>query len=108
MPHIREFANTLYFDYMEFQKNLQEQLARLPQANSAADMAELQIVYAEEPTLPLLDCLVQFSTLADSTCPEPHLLLTERGSFHEFHEIAVIVIPYVQTFLTLLGVVVPI
>lgn len=108
MPHIREFANTLYFDYMEFQKKLQEQLARLPQTNSATDMAELQIIYAEEPTLPLLDCLVQFSTLADSTCPEPHLLRTERGSFHEFHEIAVIVIPYVQTLLTLLGVVVPI
>jgi len=108
MPHIREFANTLYFDYMEFQKKLQEQLVHLPQANSATDMAELQIVYAEEPTLPLLDCLVQFSTLADSRCPEPHMLRTERGSFHEFHEIAVIAIPYVQTFLTLLGVVVPI
>lgn len=108
IPHIREFANTLYFNYMEFQKKLQEQLARLPQANSTTDMAELQIVYAEEPTLPLLDCLVQFSTLADSMCPEPHLLRTERGSFHEFHEIAVIVIPYVQTLLNLLGVVVPI
>lgn len=108
MPHIREFANALYFDYIEFQKKLQEQLARLPQANSATDMAELQIVYAEKPALPLLECLVQFSTLADSMCPEPHLLRTERGSFHEFHEIAVIVIPYVQTLLTLLGVVVPI
>lgn len=108
MPHIREFANTLYFDYMGFQKKLQEQLVQLPQANGVADMAELQIVYAEEPALPLLDCLAQFSTLADSACPEPHLLRTERGSFHEFHEIAVIAIPYVQTLLALLGVVVPI
>lgn len=108
MPHIREFANTLYFDYMEFQKELQEQLVRLPQADSVADMAELQIVYAEEPALPLLDCLAQFSTLADSACPGPHLLRTERGSFHEFHEIALIAIPYVQTLLALLGVVVPI
>lgn len=108
MPHIREFANTLYFDYMEFQKKLQEQLVRLPQADSVADMAELQIVYAEEPALPLLDCLAQFSTLADSACPEPHLLRTERGSFHEFHEIALIAIPYVQTLLSLLGVVIPI
>lgn len=108
MPLIREFANTLYFDYLEFQKKLQEQLEQLPKANSTANMAELQIVYKEEPTLPLLECLVQFSTLANSTCPEPHLLRTERGSFHEFHEIAVIVIPYVQTLLNLLGVVVPI
>lgn len=108
MPHIHEFANTLYFNYMEFQKKLQEQLARLPQVNSTSDTAELQIVYAEEPTLPLLDCLLQFSTLANSTCPKPRLLRTERGSFHDFHEIAVIVIPYVQTLLTLLGVIVPI
>lgn len=108
MPHIREFANTLYFDYMEFQKKLQEQLMRLPRADNADDMAELQIVYTEEPALPLLGCLTQFSALAGPSCPEPHLLRTEKGSFHEFHEIAVIAIPYVQTLLALLGVVVPI
>lgn len=108
MSHIREFANMLYFDYMAFQKNLQEQMVRLPQADSVADLAELQIVYEEEPTRPLIDCLAQFSILADSKCPEPHLLRTEKGSFHEFHEIAVIAIPYVQTLLALLGVAVPI
>lgn len=108
MPHIHEFANALYFSYMEFQKKLQDQLVQLPQANSITDKAELQIVYAEKPNLPLLECLIQFSVLAGPTCPEPQLLRTERGSFHEIHEIAVIAIPYVQTFLALLGVIVPI
>lgn len=108
MPHIQGFANALYFGYMEFQKKLQDQLMRLPKANSVTDKAELQIVYTEEPDLPLLDCLIQFSTLAGPICSEPQLLRTERGSFHEFHEIAVAVIPYVQTLFALLGVVVPI
>jgi len=108
MSHIHEFANTIYFDYMKFQEKLQGQLMQLPQADNVTDMAELQIVYEEEPVLPLFDCLVQFSALANPACSKPHLLRTEKGSFHEFHEIAVIVIPYVQTLLALLGVVAPI
>lgn len=108
MPHVREFANTLYFDYIEFQQRLQQQLVQLPRVDQVTEMAELQIVYTEEPTLPLLDCLIQFSALAAPECPKPRLLRTERGSFHEFHEIALIAIPYIQTLLALLGVVVPI
>lgn len=108
MPHIHEFANALYFSYMEFQKKLQDQLMQLPKANSVTDKAELQIVYAEKPEMPLLDCLIQFSALADPACPEPQLLRTKQGSFHEIHEIAAVIIPYVQTFLALLGVIVPI
>ena len=107
MPHIREFANTLYFSYMEFQKNLQDQLRQLPQTNSVTDKAELQIVYEEKPSLPLLDYLIQFSVLAGPAYPEPQLLRTEQGSFHEIHEIALSIVPYVQTFFTLLGVITP-
>ncbi len=108
MPHIHEFANALYFDCMDFQKKLQRQLMQLPQSNQVTDTAELQIVYSEEPSLPLLDCLTELSSLASPLCPKPYLIRTEKGSFHEFHEIAVIVIPYIQTLLSLLGVVTPI
>lgn len=107
MPHIRAFANTLYFSYMEFQKNLQDQLRQLPQTNSVTDKAELQIVYEEKPSLPLLDYLIQFSVLAGPAYPKPQLLRTEQGSFHEIHEIALSIVPYVQTFFTLLGVITP-
>lgn len=108
MPHIHGFANTLYFSYMEFQKELQDQLMQLPQTNNITDKAELEIVYVEKPSLPLLDYLLQFSALAGPSCPEPQLLRTERGSFHEFHEIALIIMPYLQTFFSLLGVIKPI
>lgn len=104
MPHIQEFANMLYFDYMDFQKKLQERLMQLPQPESVIDTAELQIVYLEEPDVPLLNCLMELSSFAGPACPEPYLIRTEKGSFHDFHEIAVIAIPYIQTLLSLLGV----
>lgn len=104
MPHIQEFTNMLYFDYMDFQKKLQERLVHLPCPENAIDTAELQIVYLEEPEIPLLDCLVELSSFAGAECPKPYLIRTERGSFHDFHEVAIIAIPYNQTFLSLLGV----
>lgn len=108
MPHIQEFVNMLYFDCMDFQKKLQERLMQLYRPEKVTDTAELQISYLEEPDVPLLDCLVELSSLAGPACPEPYLIRTEKGSFHDFHEIAVIAIPYIQTLLSLLGVAVPI
>ena len=108
MVHIREYANMLYFSFMAFQRELQEKLAQLPKASQITDTAELRIIYAEEPTIPLLECLTELSGLAPQGCPAPRLIRVERGSFHEFHEIAVAVIPYLQTLFAFLGVVVPI
>ncbi len=108
LPHIQEFANMLYFDYMNFQKRLQERLAQLPRPEKVTDTAELQIDYLEEPSVPLLNCLAELSAFAGTECPEPRLIRTEKGSFHDIHEIAVVAIPYIQTLLSFLGIAVQI
>lgn len=105
---IREYANMLYFNFMEFQKELQNNLERLPETSNITDTVELKIVYSEQPTLPLLNILTEFSVLADPRCPMPSLIRTEKGSFVEFHDIAVVIIPYLQTLFAFLGVVIPI
>lgn len=106
-PHIREFANTLYFCFLDFQKELQGRLKQLPQSPDINDTVELKIIYAERPSVPLLDCLTELSSIAAPNCPMPRLIRVEQGSFHEFHEIAVVAIPYLQTFFSFLGVVAP-
>ena len=45
---------------------------------------------------------------AGSDCPAPRFIRAEKGSYQEMHEIALMIIPYLQTFFALLGVVVPI
>lgn len=52
--------------------------------------------------------MTKLSDLAPLGCPSPRLIRVERGSFREFHEIAVVVIPYLQTLFAFLGVVVPV
>lgn len=107
LPHIREFANTLYFCFLDFQKELQERLKQLPPSSDINDTVELKIIYAERPSVPLLDYLTELSSIAAPNCPMPRLIRVEQGSFHEFHEIAVIVMPYLQTFFSFLGVAAP-
>ncbi|MCH5271838.1 MAG: pentapeptide repeat-containing protein [Lachnospiraceae bacterium] len=108
MPYITEYANMLYFNFINFQQELQKRLEQLPKTSNILDTAELKIVYLERPTFPLLDLLTEFSSIADLDCPAPNLICTEKGSFHEYHNIAIMIIPYLQTFLALLGVTVPI
>ena len=108
IPHIREYANMLYFTLVDFQRELQKRRNNLPKPSSASETVELQIVYTEQPTFPLIDYLSELSSIADPACPKPHLIRTETGSFHEFHEIALIAMPYLQTFFSLLNIIVPI
>lgn len=108
VPHIREYVNMLYFSFLDFQRELQKQLVQLPRFSRITDTVELKIVYAEEPSVSLLGCLTALNDLAPMGCPPPRLIRVEQGSFHEFHEIAVAVIPYLQTFFSFLQIVVPI
>lgn len=108
MPLIREYANMLYFDFIDFQKELQDHLHQLPLASNITETAELKVVYSEEPQLPLLNFLIEFSTLIGPNCPMPSLIRTEKGSFLEYHEIAVVILPYLQTLFGFLGIIVPI
>lgn len=108
MPLIREYTNMLYFNFIDFQKELQDRIHQLPLASDITETVELKVVYSEEPQFPLLNYLTEFSTLAGPNCPMPSLIRTEKGSFHEYHEIAVAILPYLQTLFGLLGIVVPI
>lgn len=106
-PHIREYSNMLYFRFIDFQKELQQCIKQFPQDLNNTDIAELKIVYSDKPAIPLLDYLIEFTALIDGRCPMPNLIRTEKGSFHEYHNIAIAIIPYLQTFMSLLGVVTP-
>lgn len=108
MPLIREYANMLYFDFIDFQTKLQELLYKLPNASALNETVELKMVYTEKPQLPLLNYLIEFSSLVGPDCPMPSLIRTETGSFLEYHEIAVAILPYLQTLFGFLGVAVPI
>lgn len=108
IPLLREFANMLYFDFINFQEELQESLFKLPRISDITEIVELEIVYLEEPGFPLLNFLKEFSTLVGPRCPAPKLVYTQKGSFHEYHEIAAAILPYLQTLFGFLGVVVPI
>lgn len=108
MPLIREYSNKLYFDFINFQKELQKHINQLPKIFNITEMAELKIIYLEKPQVPLLHYLAEFSILIGSNCPMPNLVRTEKGSFHEYHEIAVAILPYLQTFFAFLGIITPI
>lgn len=108
MPHIQEYINMLYFDFVSFQNNLQKLIEKIPQPTKTNKMVELKIIYSEKPTLPLLELLNDFCAFVNPDSPKPNLIRTEKGSFHEFHEMAEIIIPYLQTFFSLLGIVIPV
>lgn len=107
LPHIREYANMLYFNFLDFQNELQQKIDQSPKYINITDTAELKIVYLEKPSVPLMNCLTKFTALINSDCPLPNLIRTEKGSFLEYHNIAIAIIPYLQTLFGLLGVVVP-
>ena len=108
MPYIQEYTNMLYFDFLNFQEDLQKCLNQLPKVSDVTETAELKIIYIMKPKLPLLSFLTEFSALASPNCPTPSLTRTEKGSFIEYHNIAVAIIPYLQTFFSFLGIMVPI
>lgn len=108
MPFIREYANMLYFNFIDFQKQLQENLHQLPPASNVTETIELKIAYSKKPQLPLLDYLIKFKTLLGPNCPMPRQIRTESGSFIEYHEVAVAILPYLQTLFGFLGVLIPV
>jgi len=108
LPHLCEFSNALYFSFKSFQKNLQDQLIKLPSFSILPNTVELKVVYEVAPSIPLISYL---QTIYKIVCPcdlPPKMVRTERGSFIEVLQIGNVLVPYVQTFLSLLGVVIPI
>lgn len=108
MPLIREYANMLYLNFVDFQKDLQNRIYQLPKASNITEITKLKVVYLVKPQLPLINYLTEFSNLIGEDCPMPRLIRVEKGSFHEYYEIAVAILPYLQTLIGFLGVIVPI
>lgn len=106
-PYIREYANTLYFDFIDFQTNMERTFRQYPDCSNMADTAELVITYLQKPRIGLLQYLVEFTNLVGENCPMPIFTHAENGSYIEFHNIAIAIIPYLQAFFGLLGVAVP-
>ena len=107
IPYIREYANMLYFDFIGFQTNMEHALKQYSQYSNITDTAELKIIYAQKPDIDLMEYLIEFTNLVGTNCPMPIFTHAESGSYIEFHNIAMAIIPYLQTFFGLLGVVVP-
>ena len=106
LPYIREYSNMLYFDYQRFQQELQRRIETLPSDVITEGTVELKTIFAVEPEIEFLNFLKQFSLLCPG-CPAPRLIRTEYGSFDTFHEVASVIIPYLQTFFSLMGIVTP-
>lgn len=107
-PYVNEYINELYFIYQHFLEDLQNKLYELSSQNSTECNCELKVVYAEKPSIPFLEILSKITELIGPDCPKPIFIRAEKGSFKEFHEIATVIIPYLQTLFGLLGVVIPI
>lgn len=108
LPHVREYINMLYLNFQHFLERLQFQLSRLSDEQLNRDIVQLKIVYYEEPSFPLQTILYEITKLMGKDCPLPKLIRTQRGSFIEFIQVATVIIPYIQTFFSVLSVFVPI
>lgn len=106
LPHLREYANTLYFSFQRFQEHLQKKIKMLPQETGMAEIVELKVVFSVAPDMQLSCFLEEVSQLCPG-CPTHHLLRTEHGSYIETHQVALAIIPYLQTLFSFLGVVAP-
>ena len=107
LPYIREYANTLYFSFQTFQKQIQAKLDKLPTWSDPSETVALKIVFTVAPELSLLSLLQSITSKLSPQSPAPYLIRTERGSFIAIHRIASIIIPYLQTFFGFLGVLSP-
>lgn len=107
LPYIHEFSNTLYFKFINFENELQKNIDQFIKYPISTYMAELKIVYSEKPSVPLITYLSEFLAFLTPESPMPSLIRTEKGSYIEYHEIAVTILPYLQTFFSLLGVITP-
>ncbi|MCM1234174.1 MAG: pentapeptide repeat-containing protein [Ruminococcus flavefaciens] len=107
LPYIREYTNTIYLNFQYFLECLQEKLNQLLNLNVNTE-AELKIIYYDKPSSTLLPILNEISSIVGPNCLKPQLIRVEKGSFIEFHKIAKEIIPYLQTFFSILGVFIPI
>lgn len=92
--------NRLYFVFLKFLDKLQTELHDLPNANDPI----LRFTYEEKPQIPL----TQIVAAMMPDFPSPVKINEEKGSFIEVIQFCSEALPYIKTFLELMGIVVPI
>lgn len=97
---IGALKNRLYFIFLEFLDKLQIALHDLP----IADDPTLRFTYEQKPQIPL----TQIVATMMPGFPLPVRISEEKGSFIEVIQFCSAALPYVKTFLELMGIVVPI
>lgn len=97
---IAALKNRLYFIFLEFLDKLQIALHDLP----IADDPTLRFTYEQKPQIPL----TQIVATIMPRFPLPVRISEEKGSFIEVIQFCSAALPYVKTFLELMGIVVPI
>lgn len=106
--YINDFLNTLHFKIQKFIESIQTSADTSCYINNEFRTAELKIVYNQKPSIEIISCLMDITTFLNPDYPKPVFIKSQKGSYIEYHEIAMALIPYIQTILSLLGVVMPI
>lgn len=108
LSYIQEYINTLYFDFQDFQKELQKDLDKLNHGNYSLTVnAGIEIVYEIAPAFQLIQILEQMRICYCPNAEPTKLIYSKQGSFIEKFEMAQQLLPYLQTLLSLLGCIVP-
>ena len=94
---LNTLRNAAYFLFLEFTRTLDIR-------NIEEEAITLQVTYEEQPEIPLVEILSAMMP----NYKMPIQIKTERGSFIEYIEAMSASLPYIDVFLTLIGVIVPI
>ena len=94
---LNTLRNAAYFLFLEFTRTLDIR-------NIEEESITLQITYEEQPEIPLVEILSAMMP----NYKKPIQIKTEKGSFIEYIEAMSASLPYIDVFLALIGVIVPI
>lgn len=102
---IQKLKNLLYFDYQDYVGKLSDQIhsLALPEGEIA-----LNIHYHTKPRKELVSIINSFISNAGIQIPKAILDKQTEGSFIEWITTNAAIVPYIQAFVTLLGIIIPI
>lgn len=107
MPYIREYTNTLYFDFQNYQIELEQKLNNTNHRKSLTAVVEIEVIYSVAPAFQLVHLLEH---IRKRFCPDAvpaKLIYAKQGSFIEKLQIVEAMLPYFETLLSLLGCAIP-
>ena len=104
---LKEYMYASYFKYNSFLKKVNENNEKLFKFSANCESV-LKITYRVQPLIPFIFFLKQFNSYENKSMTTPELIKTEKGSFIEYHRISSILLPYIQTLFSFLGVIAPI